>query len=666
MIAGHSSYPRMQSRHLAGLLTRERPSFHGVVIGRRREGKTDLLRQVFAILFEKAEGPVPVWYSFDESRKGDLLGRHFAASFCQQARAFLMRQDELLGEPLSELERELERPGLPLSLTELGRDLLAVPTEQRLDFAASLPAQFAHREGRPVCLLLDDVEALGESTPFIPALEAPQLFWLLAGRAPFALRIAGRRSWPIVPLEPFAERDALSLAKTQCGDARVPFVPEVWEAWFDLAGTSPGLLQTIIDTAAILDMPLATIEDLARVYAASLARGTLGSWFSSRWAQALPSSGMRIEVGRRLAAVATSDRGSGGVAFPSPALDSLITEEWLAETGSSPVLNLGMAERDWLILVNATGTMQQREARTAQAFLVRAEQHGLRRENVTLIRELRETIVRLPTESPSGQKKRTAVAGVSGVGEMLRLSLCAIASEKSDVAELFWCYGFQGPRETAESACVLLIALCSKEPSDALVNEWAARLKKEAENLPSVKTADETLFDPGQRHQLWLLLPPDASLHSTSSERRMRWNDFMMSLEGKTPSQNVPSFAATIRGATGVAAEQGRLRLTELEARAQWLEEELESARAEFLKQVTPQTAARASGAVQDLPANLGGVPEPSWRAAMTLGLLLVSADLLALNAQSSPEMLEAVRTIQSQSRKLLEALKRPGEHRKE
>ena len=100
--------PRRQAERLAELVSREGSHFRAVVLGKRGEGKSDLLRQVHAQLFARAEGPVPFLYSFGDSI-GDASGdkreeaaqaRHCFASFCQQVRAFLMRQEELLGEPV--------------------------------------------------------------------------------------------------------------------------------------------------------------------------------------------------------------------------------------------------------------------------------------------------------------------------------------------------------------------------------------------------------------------------------------------------------------------------------------------------------------------------------------------------------------------------------------
>src|ERR1051326_5623262 len=120
MSAIYSSYgeslPRLQAERIAEMFLHEGVGFHGALLAKRREGKTDLLRQVYARLFEHAEGLIPVSYTFQPARGDDALARHFCATFCMQVRGFLMRQEEVLGAASVSLERELEKAGLPLAL----------------------------------------------------------------------------------------------------------------------------------------------------------------------------------------------------------------------------------------------------------------------------------------------------------------------------------------------------------------------------------------------------------------------------------------------------------------------------------------------------------------------------------------------------------------------
>src|SRR5689334_3973421 len=94
-----SSSDRPQAQRIASLMSQEAFGFRGALLGRRREGKTDLLRQIQILLFAKAEGPVPFFYAFSSNRAEPAMAHHFVAAFCVQVRAFLMRQEDALQEP---------------------------------------------------------------------------------------------------------------------------------------------------------------------------------------------------------------------------------------------------------------------------------------------------------------------------------------------------------------------------------------------------------------------------------------------------------------------------------------------------------------------------------------------------------------------------------------
>ena len=97
---------------------------------------------------------------------------------------------------------------------------------------------------------------------------------------------------------------------------------------------------------------------------------------------------------------------------------------------------------------------------------------------------------------------------------------------------------------------------------------------------------------------------------------------------------------------------ESRNRLTELEARAQWLEEELSTARRQLQEAGLPVGESAAGGQDQK---------DLYWRLTVPLTLVMVSTDLLALNSQTSPEMREAVRAIQQESRRMLDSLRLRG-----
>ena len=95
--------------------------------------------------------------------------------------------------------------------------------------------------------------------------------------------------------------------------------------------------------------------------------------------------------------------------------------------------------------------------------------------------------------------------------------------------------------------------------------------------------------------------------------------------------------------------EENRSRLTELEARSQWLEEELATARRQLQEAGLPVS----ESATNELRQN-----DLYWRLTVPLTLVMVSTDLLALNSQTTPQMRDAVRAIQQESRRMLESLR--------
>ena len=516
----HSSLqlPRRQAERLVELISRDGSGFRAVLLGKRGEGKTDLLRQVHRGLFQGAEGPIPFFYVFQPGRDEAGVARHFFASFCQQVRAFLMRQEELLWEPIAHLERELERPGLPLSLSELGRHFQTAPGGYELELAAGLPLQFAHLERRPVCLLLDEVQTLPRNSPFFAALRAADFCWLLTGREPFVARMAGENSWPLARLDKFSTTEAFWLSEKRCQESGLPFSREPWELWLAIAGTSCRLLDSLADAAATAGQTLESVEDLGRVYARELANGSLGNWLKARWEAAVPDRRERGRAAEFLAATARADFAASASALPPELWNGLVAEEWAEETPAGPRLSLSPVERDWLDWVTACATVPQEraEARLLQSFLTRAQQQRSRLPGEEAVPVLRERLLRLPeTGFPNSWERE---------GEQIPLPrIHSVVCERAGTAELFWCYGFWKDLGM-ESAGVLLLALCQEIPSTAQLQRWRQQLEVEARDL--LPGAPRNRASEGYS-ALWLLLPPGAPLTPEGSERRLSWEAFL-------------------------------------------------------------------------------------------------------------------------------------------
>jgi hypothetical protein len=342
--------------------------------------------------------------------------------------------------------------------------------------------------------------------------------------------------------------------------------------------------------------------------------------------------------------------------------DRLVAEEWAEETALGYRSHLGMLERDWLQLaLTPDGARVRAQGAALQAFLLRAESVRQWRNFSAGLSDLRQSLLHLPHSGGAGAPSRDA--------RDLRLPLvCSLETERTATAELYWCYGFrpdwpQERRDRPEAACVYLIALCREQPGAAEVKQWNRRLQDEARSLPALgppiagKEERAAASSLSPRYELWLALPRGASLTAIAGERRLRWEGLAKLLEekGAHAAEALPPMLQLEKG-------ESRLRLNELEARAQWLEEELATAREQFRKEVKQIPPREAAASETGLPADMGAAGEPAdfeTRMALSLRLLQVSAEMLALQASSDPATLESIREIQQKTQKLVEILRR-------
>jgi hypothetical protein len=538
----HSEYshPRPQAERIVRILSREEFAFRGVLLGGARQGKTDLLWQIQATLFEGAEGPIPFYYTFPEQCDDIALAHHFVTAFCQQARAFLMRQDDMLSEPVGDLERELERAGMPLSLAELARNFLSLSAAHQLEFAANLPAHFAHRELRPVCLLLDDVHTLHPASPFFSSLDSHHLSWVLTGRQPAMSRIAVTKPWPVTRLEPFSSEELLALCKKACRAAAIEFTPDVWGRWPQIAGISPWPVSCLLTSSALGEQRLDSAEQAARAYIQQLSSGTLGNWLSSRLERAVPDRKQRLIALQLLAHAAIgSSRTTVSVSLPPETWQGLIVEEWAQDDVDGPRILLDQVQRDWVQLrTSADGNSTARaEARLLLTVLSRAEDVKDHAETARFSAVIRQRLLDLPRSGfPESFRSE---------GREIRIPrIFSVCAEAADTAELFWCYGFyeEGQR-LRKSPVVLLIVICDELPADAQVTKWVRESQNESTRvLPEAArvAADRQSFD--LRHDAWVVVPPGTSLDAASSERRFSWEAFFrLAVQDGTADHQFPS-----------------------------------------------------------------------------------------------------------------------------
>jgi len=343
-------------------------------------------------------------------------------------------------------------------------------------------------------------------------------------------RLAGERGWPVAPLEPFSFEEALALADRLCRAADLPFSTEAWEEWLGVIGTSPWLIRSLMDAAAVHRQPLESLEEMGRLYLRELSAGALGNWLAARLERAVPERRDRVAVARYLEGLARSGLPASAPGLPPGVWDGLVAEEWAVETPLGPQPQLAPVQWDWLWLVTTShsASPQRAEARALQALLLRAEQRRERRHTAERTASVRKRLLDLP--------QRGFPPDFEWRGETFQPpEICSVSSEQSGSAEFFWCYGFYGNRrDIPEAACVVLIALCEKEPARGEIEAWMRQLEKEERLLPAVP--------PGQpqrsRRELWLVVPPGISLESAGTERRFSFETFGRWLESGATSES--------------------------------------------------------------------------------------------------------------------------------
>ena len=407
---------------------------------------------------------------------------------------------------------------------KLARNFLALSAAHQLEFAATLPAQFAHREARPVCLLFDDVQQLEPVSPSFAVLDHSNLCWLVSGLYPFLSRIAGAEAWPVVSVEPFSREEALLQTRQRCQASGLRFEQQLWERWCEKFGSSLWLMHSLVTAAAVQDQSLDSMEQLASLYVRELTSGTLGHWLSARFARAIPDRGDRAMAGEFLAAMARTGMPPAPSSLPSRVWDGLVAEEWAEETVAGPRILLDTLQRDWLSLaigpVGASG--ERAKSRMLATFILRAEQTREQPASAGFFSLVRQRLLDLPQ---SGFPEHFFWEG-QDIRPPKIFSVCA---EATATAELFWCYGAQAnTRKNSESAVILLIAICAEPPTEAQVQKWQRQLESEAQLFLSAENDPSAYRQSIPLRELWIAVPPGTSLIPADSEHRFSWEAFSL------------------------------------------------------------------------------------------------------------------------------------------
>jgi hypothetical protein len=137
-----------------------------------------------------------------------------------------------------------------------------------------------------------------------------------------------------------------------------------------------------------------------------------------------------------------------------------------------------------------------------------------------------------------------------------------------------------------------------------------------------------------------------------AAERRMRWDllahlldaDELLETGGASETRSPGGFARSAR-------------LDELEARAQWLEDELASAREQFRLETSRNLLARKPPSPEGAHASPPEAEKVLSLLALSANLLRATTELLSLRSNIDPATLETIREVQRRAGKLAGAL---------
>lgn len=251
-------------------------------------GKSELLRQLYTMLFWKQAAVVPFSYRVSPAAAADL-GRDYLVRFLCQWFAFTRRDQSLLpaGRDLDELLPLAAARGETWVVELIGRFRASTRPLDQLRMALQAPRAAAAADGRPVLVMIDDLPLLAEQRrdgPPVAALLAEQLDdrrtpHLLAG-LPEALDSLPVPVLPRHTVEPLALADADLLVRSLLRERGIVSAPVPSQLLLRLGGI-PRYLRFLADAVA------ADRSEREDAYEAAYRREIGGGMICRTWQAAL-------------------------------------------------------------------------------------------------------------------------------------------------------------------------------------------------------------------------------------------------------------------------------------------------------------------------------------------------------------------------------------------
>lgn len=291
--------------YLKGLSTLKRNDLGGNVFlaGGRGLGKTELLRQLYRILFWE-DDVIPFYYSFKRANhKGSYFARDYFTSFVRQYISFLKKEPSLAGgggEPLRRLEQIMSAEGL-FWLIDYIEDFQEYVNKNdfywQIRAAVAIPVKTAQMGGKPVLVMLDDFEEAdhlyesqlndvqGLITLFVESMKSrlcPHVITGGAGAGEVIFRNQALAAM-IEPLKlfPLPEDQAAGLFRLHLDRLRISAAPGVKFKFLDILKGNPLYIRNLAKAAWKMRKKELREEDLLECYALEVTEGETAFYWSS-------------------------------------------------------------------------------------------------------------------------------------------------------------------------------------------------------------------------------------------------------------------------------------------------------------------------------------------------------------------------------------------------
>ena len=271
--------------------------------GKRKIGKTEILKRVYNRLFWEQENVIPFFHAFPKSIiSAETFCREYFLRSLLQFIGFLKKDAKLILNSeidlslIPRLAYETQYPWL-IELVDLFHSLTKNPDLQKLSrLAVFFPEHAAQKRGCCAFVFLDDfhhitsLESPGDRSlllgDFLSALQSRKAPHLLAGPSQGAFRALCKLAElpgnvDISPLRPLRPSEAQGMFEGLCHCFDVPFETRVSGFIVEQLEGNPFYIRTLVQAARRQSKGLRTIKGFVELYSDELMQGSFHLFFSS-------------------------------------------------------------------------------------------------------------------------------------------------------------------------------------------------------------------------------------------------------------------------------------------------------------------------------------------------------------------------------------------------